>query len=254
MKFIDLFSGIGGIRLGFEKACRKKNIESECVFTSEIKPHAVDVLKQNHPDEKIYGDITTISSEQIPDFDILLAGFPCQSFSSAGKRLGFEDARGSLFFEIVRILKEKKPHGFLLENVEGLVTHEREKPRDKIGKTFSIILHELDSLGYKVSWKILNAKDFGVPQDRSRIYIVGTKNSTPSLENFNQRKSTLKDVLESGLPCAQSKFIDLLLENYPVSELRGKSIKDKRGGSKNIHQTKKSDESSSQGTTQKKMG
>ena len=108
IKFIDLFAGIGGIRKGFELACKERNIETQCVLTSEIKPHAISVLKQNHPDENNWGDITEIDEKSIPDFDFLLAGFPCQAFSTAGKRLGFEDTRGTLFFEVERILKEKK--------------------------------------------------------------------------------------------------------------------------------------------------
>lgn len=131
IRFIDLFAGIGGIRKGFEIACARKGLQTECVFTSEIKPYAVEVLKQNHPDEDIHGDITQIDAKDIPNFDFLLAGFPCQAFSSAGRRLGFSDTRGTLFFEVERILKEKKPYGFVLENVEGLVNHDRENPKDK---------------------------------------------------------------------------------------------------------------------------
>lgn len=127
LKFIDLFAGIGGIRKGFEAACEDMGFRSECVFTSEIKPPAVDVLLQNHPDEKIHGDITQTDASQIPDFDFLLAGFPCQAFSAAGKRRGFLDTRGTLFFEVERILREKHPYGFILENVEGLVNHDKEQ-------------------------------------------------------------------------------------------------------------------------------
>ena len=105
VKFIDLFSGIGGIRKGFEMACKEMDIDCECVFTSEIKPYAKEVFRQNHPNEKIFGDITKIEASTIPDFDFLLAGFPCQAFSTAGKRLGFEDTRGTLFFEVERIIK-----------------------------------------------------------------------------------------------------------------------------------------------------
>lgn len=135
IRFIDLFAGIGGIRKGFEMAFQKKGYKTKCVFTSEIKPHAIKVLNANHPKENVYGDITTINSSQIPDFDILLGGFPCQAFSYAGRRLGFQDTRGTLFFEVERILREKQPFGFILENVEGLVTHDRENPTDKIGRT-----------------------------------------------------------------------------------------------------------------------
>ena len=114
IKIIDLFAGIGGTRIGFEQAAKKQGINIECVFTSEIKDHAVEVLKQNFPKDEISGDITKIASSEIPDFDFLLAGFPCQPFSSAGSRKGFLDTRGTLFFEIERILKEKKPYCILL--------------------------------------------------------------------------------------------------------------------------------------------
>lgn len=125
VKFIDLFAGIGGIRKGFEIAFHKCGYETECVMTSEIKPHAYKVLQANHPNEEIRGDITKIDADTIPDFDFLLGGFPCQAFSFAGRRLGFQDTRGTLFFEVERILKEKRPFGFILENVEGLVTHKK---------------------------------------------------------------------------------------------------------------------------------
>jgi len=112
IRFIDLFAGIGGIRLGLEQCLKELNIECECVFTSEIKPHAIQVYKENFPNSTIYGDITKIKTQDIPDFDMLLAGFPCQPFSSAGKQLGFEDTRGTLFFDIAHILKEKQPTYF----------------------------------------------------------------------------------------------------------------------------------------------
>ncbi|MDR0931469.1 MAG: DNA cytosine methyltransferase [Victivallales bacterium] len=235
IKFIDLFAGIGGIRKGFELACAEKNLPSKCVFTSEIKPYAIDVLKQNHPGEVIHGDITQIDANDIPDFDFLLAGFPCQAFSAAGKRMGFEDTRGTLFFEVARIIKVKKPFGFVLENVEGLVNHDKDKPNDKIGKTLTVIIETLEEMGYKVSWKVLNAKFFGVPQERKRIYIVGTKVVKPDLERFKHTTCTLESVLEHDLPVSDSKFIKLVLRHYPLNELYGKSIKDKRGGNNNIH-------------------
>ena len=235
IKFIDLFAGIGGIRKGFELACAELGYETKCVFTSEIKPYAIDVLNQNHPLETVNGDITKVDEKDMPDFDFLLAGFPCQAFSAAGKRLGFLDTRGTLFFDVERILKEKKPFGFVLENVEGLVNHDKENPKDKIGRTLTTILQHLDALGYHVNWKVLNAKNFEVPQDRKRIYIVGTKKEKPSLENFAVKHKKLGDVLETGLPVSNSRFTELLLSHYTVEELYGKSIKDKRGGDNNIH-------------------
>ena len=132
-------------------------------------------------------------------------------------------------------LKEKKPFGFVLENVEGLVNHDKENPKDKIGRTLTTILQHLDALGYHVNWKVLNAKNFEVPQDRKRIYIVGTKKEKPSLENFAVKHKKLGDVLETGLPVSNSRFTELLLSHYTVEELYGKSIKDKRGGDNNIH-------------------
>lgn len=235
VRFIDLFAGIGGIRKGFELACEERGLFSECVFTSEIKPYAVDILKQNHPGEEVHGDITQIAATDIPDFDFLLAGFPCQAFSAAGKRLGFEDTRGTLFFDVARIIKEKQPFGFVLENVEGLVNHDRVNKTDKIGRTLTTILQTLDELNYHVSWKVLNAKDFGVPQDRKRIYIVGTKKAQPQLDKFDKVKKTLDSILEQGLPVSDSPFVQLVLKHYPIEALYGKAIKDKRGGDNNIH-------------------
>lgn len=235
IRFIDLFAGIGGIRKGFELACVESGYDSECVFTSEIKPYAVSVLKQNHSNEEINGDITKVNADDIPDFDFLLAGFPCQAFSAAGKRLGFEDTRGTMFFEVERILKAKKPLGFVLENVEGLVNHDKVNPKDKVGRTLFVILEHLDMLGYQVSWRILNAKNFGIPQERKRIYIVGSKKNTPNLDTFKHKKATLSAVLEKGLPVSNSRFVNLVLSHYPIEDLYGKSIKDKRGGGNNIH-------------------
>ena len=228
IKFIDLFAGIGGMRLGLEKACKSLGIHSECVLTSEIKSTAIKVYQQNFNEDKIWGDITEISSQQIPDFDVLLAGFPCQPFSSAGTRQGFLDTRGTLFFEIERILKDKSPFGFLLENVEGLVQHDD-------GRTLTTIINKLEQLGYQVKCDVLNARDFGVPQDRKRVYITGTKTNPISLNFPRNNKSVLLNILEAGCPTLQTNFVKKLLAQYSLDQLYGKSIRDKRGGEDNIH-------------------
>lgn len=158
-KFIDLFAGIGGIRIPFDE------FGGKCVFSSEWDKFAQQTYEANFGDKPL-GDITKIDEKDIPSFDILLAGFPCQAFSIAGKRLGFEDTRGTLFFDIARIIKYHKPKAFLLENVKGLVNHNKKQ-------TFKTIYKVLTDLGYFVNYKVLNAKNFGLPQNRERIYIVG---------------------------------------------------------------------------------
>ncbi|MEA3493050.1 MAG: DNA cytosine methyltransferase [Candidatus Margulisiibacteriota bacterium] len=159
LKFIDLFAGIGGIRIPFEE------MGCKCVFSSDWDKASQKMYEANFG-EKPFGDITKISENDIPDHDILLGGFPCQAFSIIGKGEGFADTRGTLFFEIERILKTKKPKAFLLENVKQLVGHDK-------GKTLRTILEHLKALGYFVHWKVLNALDFGLPQKRERIIIVG---------------------------------------------------------------------------------
>ncbi len=235
VKFIDLFAGIGGIRKGFEDAFNRCGFQTECVMTSEIKPHACKVLAANHPNEEIKGDITKIDTKDIPDFDFLLGGFPCQAFSYVGKRLGFQDTRGTLFFEVERILKEKRPYGFILENVEGLVTHNREDASKPIGKTLEVIIGNLEALGYQINWRVLNSKNFGVAQERKRIYIIGTRNEKISLENFETHRAKLIDILETGQPTVDTPFTRLLMSHFSPEKLYGKSIKDKRGGADNIH-------------------
>lgn len=164
IKIIDLFAGIGGIRRGFENAFGK---DIKCVFTSEWDKYASETYRHNYLGEVVNGDITKISVNDIPKHDILLAGFPCQPFSQAGLKKGFSDTRGTLFFDIERILKEKQPKAFLLENVKRLRTHNG-------GKTLKTILEHLNRAGYKnVHVDVLSARDFGLPQNRQRIYIVG---------------------------------------------------------------------------------
>ena len=173
IKVIDLFAGIGGIRLGFEKAS-KNNID--CVFTSEWNKYSTQTYLENYNDFKVYGDITEIREDFIPDHDVLLAGFPCQPFSQAGLKKGFSDTRGTLFFDIERILIHKKPQAFLLENVKQLRGHDK-------GRTLETILTHLKDIGYKnVQYKVLRARDFGLPQNRERIYIVGFLDDTIKFE------------------------------------------------------------------------
>lgn len=163
-KYIDLFSGIGGFRLALD------SIGAECVFSSEIDRHAIDMYKENFGDDSKC-DITSLDPSILPDFDILCAGFPCQAFSISGKQKGFHDVtRGTLFFDIVRILEEKHPRAFILENVQNLEKHDK-------GNTLFVMIKTLNELGYSVSYKVLNAKNFGVPQNRERIIIVGSNNN-----------------------------------------------------------------------------
>ncbi|HMQ47118.1 MAG TPA: DNA (cytosine-5-)-methyltransferase [Saprospiraceae bacterium] len=236
IKFIDLFAGLGGIRLGFENVFKSLGFETECVMTSEIKPYAVKTLTHNFEHGFLAGDIFEIRNEFIPDFDFLLGGFPCQPFSAGGKRQGFLDTRGTLFFEIERILRDKQPLGFILENVEGLVKHDLEHKNDEIGRTLATILYTLeDDLGYKVSWKVFDSLEFGLPQSRKRIFIVGTKTDKVELDGHEPQFSNLESILERGLESMQSEFVDKLLSHFEIEDLYGKSIKDKRGGDNNIH-------------------
>lgn len=235
VKFIDLFAGMGGIRLGFEQAFNERGFETECVLTSEIKPYAVQALKENFAQDNLVGDICQIDAKDIPNFDVLLAGFPCQAFSTAGKGLGFLDTRGTLFFEVERILKEKQPYAFILENVEGLVLHDRESNKDKIGRTLKTILASLNNLGYKVEWRLLECQKFGVPQLRKRIFIVGTKDTYIDMDHFEEKSKVVGEVLEHNMPLVDTHFTKCLLKHYKPDELHGKAIKDKRGGASNIH-------------------
>lgn len=228
VKFIDLFSGLGGIRLGFEQALAEHGLVGKCVFSSDIKPAAIKAYHKNF-NHNPKCDITKVSPASIPNFDFLLAGFPCQAFSQAGLGLGFQDTRGTLFFDIAKILMEKKPLGFVLENVEGLVSHDK-------GKTFKVIITTLQELGYHIQYKVLNGKDFGLAQSRNRIYIIGYKNTAlPELDQFNYSYSTLKDVIEYNVPPIETDFTKKLLSHYSIQDIYGKAIKDKRGGKNNIH-------------------
>jgi DNA (cytosine-5)-methyltransferase 1 len=165
VKFIDLFCGIGGFHYAIKNAAKSLKLKAECVFSSDIDADARLAYEKNFS-LKPAGDITQIEASSVPDHNILLAGFPCQAFSIIGDRKGFEDTRGTLFFDIARILKAKRPEGFVLENVKQLRGHDG-------GNTLRTILNTLNELGYDVQFNILNALDFGLPQKRERIFIVG---------------------------------------------------------------------------------
>lgn len=198
-KSIDLFAGIGGIRMGFDRAFGKDGIET--VFVSEWDEHAQKTYRANYSDDfEIAGDITQIDEKDIPKFDICLAGFPCQAFSLAGQRKGFDDdykgkCRGTLFMDVARICEYHKPKVIFCENVKGLVIHDK-------GRTFQIICNTFEELGYKVFSKVLNSKDFGVPQNRERIYIVAFRNDIapeefvfPEILDDSKR---IKDIIEEN--------------------------------------------------------
>lgn len=171
--FFDMFAGVGGFRAGLERASGSGAASAfECIGHCEIDKHADAAYRRVHnikESEVFYADATTINEDNMPEFDLLCAGFPCQSFSIAGRRQGFADPRGTMFFEIARVLKAKRPSYFLLENVPGLLSHDS-------GRTFATILNTLCELGYSLEWQVLNSKDFGVPQSRRRVYIIGYLN------------------------------------------------------------------------------
>lgn len=253
INFIDLFAGIGGMRLGFEQAMQDLGIQTKCVLSSEIDKYAQETYELNYK-EKPEGDIYGI--KQFPKFDFLLAGFPCQPFSYAGKQKGFVDTRGTLFFEIEKLLSDYQPKAFLLENVRGLTSHDQ-------GRTFKTIIDRLQHLNYGVSYLILNSSNFGIPQNRVRVYILGVYNQQPILslksdlgandshefkrslsqltlfDSFSNRTKVVADILEANpstkYNCSQD-FTARLLKftgNSP-EKLHGYRLIDHRNGN-SIH-------------------
>lgn len=194
IRYLSLFSGVGGFEIGIGE-------KGTCVGYSEIDKYATQIYQSHFPTHKNYGDITKINENELPDFDLLCGGFPCQSFSIAGKRKGFADTRGTLFFDIARILQRKRPCVLLLENVKGLLSHDN-------GNTFKTIISTLTELGYDVQWQVLNSKDFGVPQNRERVYIVGHLRGTPRPEVFPITGSNGNHIQEitSAVPQAQRVY------------------------------------------------
>ncbi len=222
-KSIDLFAGIGGIRLGFEQAFSGR---LDTVFVSEWDEHAQKTYHANFLDLKpIAGDITQIDEHDIPPFDICLAGFPCQAFSLAGQRKGFADdykgmSRGTLFFDVARICSHHKPKVIFCENVKGLIIHDK-------GRTFRIIVGTLEQMGYKVFHKVLNSKDFGVPQNRERVYIVAFRNDiAPDLFRFpapTGERKCIGDILESEAVPARYYLSETYLETLKRHKARHES-------------------------------
>ena len=212
LKFIDLFCGIGGFRIGMEQACKENGIIPDCVFSSDIDPHCQDSYEFNFGDRP-YGDITKVDENEIPDHDILFAGFPCQPFSIIGSKRGFNDIRGTLFFDIARILKAKMPKAFVLENVKQLVGHDK-------GQTLKVIIQTLEDLGYSVRYSVLNALDYGLPHKRERVIIVGHRE--PILFSFPSPIKPYKPLTE------------ILEKNIDQKHFASDLIKEKR---KNKHKS-----------------
>jgi DNA (cytosine-5)-methyltransferase 1 len=250
IRFVDLFSGIGGIRLAFEQAANSLNIQTECVLSSEINPNAQLVYEKNF-EHKPLGDIHLI--DKLPEHEFLLAGFPCQSFSHAGKKEGFGDTRGTLFFEITRLLDTYQPQAFLFENVRGLYSHDN-------GKTLATIKHEIKKRGYSFDAFLLNSANFGLPQNRVRVYLLGILNASPKFDlisdvgfkdshSYNTQQLslfyspnkyvTVADILEDNpdikYDCSP-KFVNALKQiyNQDLNRLHGVRLIDYRGGN-SIH-------------------
>lgn len=217
LKYIDLFCGIGGFRLATEIVCQEYQIKPQCVFSSDIDPDAIATYEGNFG-EKPAGDITRIAAKEIPDHNMLLAGFPCQPFSICGKLNGFEDIRGTLFFDIARILKEKRPYTFILENVKQLKGHQS-------GKTLSRILEILEDIGYYTQYKILNALDFGLPQKRERIFIVGFLEPI-NFEWVSETKTmkSLAEILESNI--SSSYYASEKIRKNRLAKYQGKKYQE----------------------------
>ena len=190
MTYLSLFSGIGGFELGIGK-------KGQCIGYSEIDPYALSIYRSHFPNHKLYGDVTKIKPQDLPPFDFLVGGFPCQAFSIAGKRQGFNDKRGNGIFEIARIVEHCKPRFLLLENVKGLLSHDE-------GKTFRTIIGTLDELGYDTQWQVLDSKDFGLAQNRKRVYIVGNIRGTHRPEVFPIRETRAQDIVQ-GTPVVAVK-------------------------------------------------
>mgnify|MGYP001591413966 FL=1 len=229
VKYIDLCCGIGGFRIALENYGKKNNIIFECVLSADIKDDAIKTYNLNFKENNKKTDLMEL--DKIPKFDMLCAGFPCQSFSSAGNKKGFDDKRGKIIFKIINIAKKYMPENIILENVPNLELLNNGKDLEKICKEFK-------NIGYYISYKKLNSKDFGVPQNRQRLFIVLNKNSKIDLNNIETKnKKLLKDIIDN-----EAKFTDIkedfakkIIDLHKITPLFGYKMQDKRGGIKNIH-------------------
>lgn len=213
LRFIDLFAGIGGIRIPFDE------LGCECVFSSEWDAKACETYKANFGDQPC-GDITKVDEKSVPAFDICLAGFPCQAFSIMGKMQGFADTRGTMFFEVERLLKYHMPRAILLENVKQLVSHDG-------GNTFKVILQHLAALGYHVKYQVLNALDFGLPQKRERVIIVGFLDQGLADQfnfDFVKKPYSLDSVLEPDSAVDPSYFVSDTIRKKRLASVAGKTV------------------------------
>ena len=192
MRVFSTFTGIGGFEIGIQNASVGR-LNTELVGYSEIDKYAISVFEKHFKGVKNYGDITKIDAETLPDFDCLVGGFPCQAFSIAGKRAGFNDTRGTLFFDLARILQAKQPRLFVFENVKGLLNHDS-------GRTFKTIIQTIDELGYDCQWQVLNSKDFGVPQNRERIIIIGHLRGSTRPQVFPINRTNSQDIEQINNP------------------------------------------------------
>lgn len=202
MKIVSLFSGIGGFELGI----RNSRLNGKVVFSSEIDKYATAAYLSNFEDNNLKGDITKICEKDIPDHDLLVAGFPCQAFSIAGRQKGFNDTRGTLFFDIARILKEKKPKFFSLENVKNLVSHDN-------GETFKTIIKILNEVGYTIDFTVINSVEAGLPQNRERTYIVGIRDGVSDEIKLDKRNKKINELKSNFKYCGFEFFNQLKFDN-----------------------------------------
>tara|TARA_R100000734_G_scaffold19116_1_gene18219 strand:- start:9722 stop:10855 length:1134 start_codon:yes stop_codon:yes gene_type:complete len=204
LRVFSMFTGIGGFEVGLINS----NLAYKMVGFSEVDKYAIQIYNKHFKGIKNYGDATAINETELPNFDLLVGGFPCQAFSMAGKRKGFNDTRGTLFFDIARILSEKKPKYFILENVKGLLSHDK-------GRTLQTIFGVLSDLGYEYQWEILNSKNFGVPQNRERVYIVGHLRGTsrPKIFPIGESKE-ISDTSRESKRSESSQVSSTITSNY----------------------------------------